>query len=69
MASVTSSARSYKNNKKVEEVREVCQNRPEAEIIKVLEVFDNDVAKTIDAFMTGSYRLGCVPATRPAIST
>lgn len=52
MASITSSGRNYRNSKKVDEVREVCQNRPEAEVVKVLEVFDNDVAKTIDAFMT-----------------
>jgi hypothetical protein len=46
------STKGYRNSKKVDEVREVCQNKPEAEISKVLEVFDNDVAKTINAFMT-----------------
>jgi hypothetical protein len=42
-----------KNSKKVEEVREVIQNRAESDIIKVLDVFDNDVGKTIDAFING----------------
>lgn len=43
---------STKNSKKVDEVKEVIQNKSDADIIKVLEVFDNDVAKTINAFMT-----------------
>ena len=38
-------------NKKVDEVKEVIQNKPDAEIVKVLEYFDNDVGKTIDAFV------------------
>ena len=50
---MASSSRNYRNSKKVDEVREVCQNKPEAEIIKILEVFDNDVAKTINAFISG----------------
>jgi hypothetical protein len=40
--------------KKVEEVKEVIQNRPDADIIKVLEVLDNDVGRTIDAFINGN---------------
>ncbi len=49
----SSATKNFKKSRKVDEVKEVCQNRPEADILKVLEVFDNDVAKTIDAFMTG----------------
>ncbi len=45
--------KSYKNSKKLDEVKEVIQNKPDADIIKVLEVYDNDVAKTINAFMNG----------------
>lgn len=41
-----------KNSKKIDEVREVIQNKPEADIIKVLDFFDNDVSKTIDAFLS-----------------
>lgn len=41
-----------KNSKKIDEVKEVIQNKPDADIIKLLELFDNDVAKTINAFMS-----------------
>jgi hypothetical protein len=39
--------------KKVEEVKEVIQNRTDADIIKVLEMLDNDVGRAIDAFING----------------
>ena len=42
-------------SKKINEVREVVQNRPEAEILKVLEFYDNDVGRTINAFVTGKF--------------
>lgn len=45
------SSRAYRNNKKVEEVKEVIQNKSDAEIVKVLEYFENDVGKTINAFI------------------
>lgn len=45
-------SKSYKNSKKVDEVKEVCMNKSEADIVKILDIFDNDVAKTINAFMT-----------------
>ena len=54
MSSVDRSLSSYKNKKNVDEVKEVIQNKPIYEIVKVLEVFDNDVGKTIDAFVTGN---------------
>jgi hypothetical protein len=43
----------FKQAKKVDEVKEVIQNKPDAEILKVLEHFDFDVGKTIDAFIKG----------------
>lgn len=44
-------SKTYRFSKKVEEVKEVIQNKPDTDIIKVLEYFDNDVGKTIDAFI------------------
>lgn len=41
----------YKIGKKVDEVKEVIMNRPDSDIIKVLEYYDYDVGKTIDAFV------------------
>lgn len=41
-----------KNNKKLQEVKEVIQNKSDNDIFKILEVFENDVSKTINAFMT-----------------
>lgn len=56
MTSSSANAKNYnKNYKKIEEVREVIQNKPESDIIKVLEYFDNDVGKTIDAFLSGNF--------------
>ena len=49
-----------KNSKKVDEVREVIQNRAEADIVKVLDVFDYDVGKTIDAFINGNDFFFCL---------
>jgi len=46
-----SNYRNERNNKKIEEVKEVIQNRPNAEILKVLDHFNNDVGKTISAFV------------------
>lgn len=40
-----------RSHKKVDEVKEVIQNKPDAEIQKVLEYFDFDVGNTIDAFV------------------
>lgn len=40
-----------RNSKKIEEVKEVIQNKPESDISKVLDYFENDVGKTIDAFV------------------
>ena len=54
-SSSSMTAKSYKNAKKVDEVKEVIQNKPDADIVKVLEFYDNDVAKTINAFMNGKY--------------
>ena len=55
MTSSSANTKNYnKNYKKIEEVREVIQNKPESDIIKVLEYFDNDVGKTIDAFLSGN---------------
>ena len=45
--------KSFKLKQKLDEVKEVIQNKPEADIIKVLEFFENDVGKTIDAFING----------------
>ena len=42
-----------KNNKQLQEVKEVIQNKSDADINKILEVFNNDVSKTINAFMSG----------------
>lgn len=49
------SSKSYnnKNNKKLQEVKEVIQNKSDNDISKILEVFGNDVSKTISAFMAG----------------
>jgi len=44
-------SKTLKSNKKVDEVKEVIQNKPDADIAKILELFENDVAKTINAFM------------------
>lgn len=52
MTSSTMTSKGYRNNKKIDEVKEVIQNKPDADIVKILELFDNDVAKTINAFMT-----------------
>lgn len=52
-SNITMASKSYKNSKKVDEVKEVCMNKSEADIVKILDIFDNDVAKTINAFMTG----------------
>lgn len=38
-------------------MKEVIQNRPNADILKVLEHFDNDVGKTISAFIEGKFKL------------
>jgi hypothetical protein len=38
---------------KINEVKEVVQNRPDADIAKVLEALDTDVGRAIDAFITG----------------
>lgn len=40
-----------KSTKKIEEVKEVIQNKPETDIVKVLEVFDNNVGEVISAFL------------------
>ena len=45
--------KNFRNSRKVDEVREVIQNKPEAEILKVLEYFNYDVGKTINAFING----------------
>ena len=55
-SSSSMTAKSYKNAKKVDEVKEVIQNKPDADIVKVLEFYDNDVAKTINAFMNGKFK-------------
>jgi hypothetical protein len=44
-----------KLSQKVNEVKEVAQNKSDADIAKVLEYFDNDVGKAIDAFVNGKY--------------
>lgn len=41
-----------KSTKKIEEVKEVIPHKPETEIVKVLEVFNNDVGMAINAFLT-----------------
>lgn len=54
MSSKLNSGKLAKVSKKVQEVKEVVQNRPDADIIKVLEYYDNDVRKTLDAFVNGN---------------
>lgn len=49
-----------KNNKKLQEVKEVIQNKSDNDISKILEVFDNDVSKTISAFMAGKKKKTCL---------
>lgn len=44
--------KTYRNKKKMDEVKEIIQNKPDVEISRVLEYFDNDVGKCIDAFVT-----------------
>ena len=46
-----------KSTKKIEEVKEVIQNKPETDIVKVLEVFDNNVGEVISAFLAGKLLL------------
>jgi hypothetical protein len=41
-------------NKKINEVKEVIQNRPNNEIRKLLEYYDFDVGKTIEAFVSSN---------------
>ena len=58
MTSSSSNTKNYiKNHKKIDEVREVIQNKPESDIVKVLEYYDYDVGKTIDAFLNGKCSL------------
>ena len=45
--------KTFRNKKKMDEVKEIIQNKPDLEISRVLEYFDNDVGKCIDAFVTG----------------
>ena len=45
--------KTFRNKKKIDEVKEIIQNKPDLEISRVLEYFDNDVGKCIDAFVTG----------------
>lgn len=45
--------KTYRYKNKVEEVKEVIQSKSDNDIIKVLEYFENDVGKTIDAFING----------------
>jgi hypothetical protein len=40
-------------SKKIQEVKEVVQNRSDIDIFKVLEVCDGNVGRTIDAFVNG----------------
>jgi hypothetical protein len=49
--------KTYRYKNKVEEVKEVIQSKSDTDIIKVLEYFENDVGKTIDAFINGKFKI------------
>jgi hypothetical protein len=53
MSSAKTIISNYRYKNKVEEVKEVIQSKSDLDIIKVLEYFENDVGKTIDAFING----------------
>lgn len=55
--SIIGGGKSAKITQKLNEVKEVIQNKPDADIIKVLEYFDYDVGETINSFVNGNYLL------------
>ena len=65
MTSTNKTTKTFRNKKKIDEVKEIIQNKPDIEISRVLEYFDNDVGKAIDAFVTGESTLSYLHTFEP----